>query len=528
MSMKIYLEKTIFINRAPFDKLELNFSENEIAVLSSVNGKGKTTILSHIVDAFFEMAKPHFQNEFESRANKYYRVSSVIHNVDQINPSFVYFRFKVPSEYIDYLDIRNNCTQEQYDNAINIENKIPFSQFQEGLKSNNNIKIFSQNLSKTKTIEVFNNNLLTYFPSYRHEMPGYLNDPYKINLDFKKKFDFSGYLKNPIEVVTGLPQLANWLMDIVLDWRVAEPPQHSVAPEQKVFQQLSDLITNILSSKYPVPLRFGIGSRNLGGARIQIIKQKENEPVYPTIFNLSSGESGLLCLFGELIRQADNNRANIDFNEINGIVLVDEADKHLHIKLQKEILPRLFSLFPNVQFIVSSHSPFLSMGLADAAKDRSEIVDLDSGGISKDPTTTELYDEVYQMMISENERFKEMYQSLETKIKEGTKPIIITEGKTDVKHIKKAKEKLNIKNCDVEFYEIDIDKGRGDSKLKTLLENLAKVQQSRKIIGIFDRDVKDIIDDIEKNGQEYKDYGNNVYAFCIPMPETRKNYKIFL
>jgi len=48
--MKIHLEKAIFINRAPFDKLELDFSENEIALLSAVNGRGKTTILSHIVD----------------------------------------------------------------------------------------------------------------------------------------------------------------------------------------------------------------------------------------------------------------------------------------------------------------------------------------------------------------------------------------------------------------------------------------------------------------------------------------------
>jgi len=45
--MKIHLEKAIFVNRAPFDKLELNFCENEIAVFSSANGRGKTTILSH-------------------------------------------------------------------------------------------------------------------------------------------------------------------------------------------------------------------------------------------------------------------------------------------------------------------------------------------------------------------------------------------------------------------------------------------------------------------------------------------------
>ncbi|MBI5213465.1 MAG: AAA family ATPase, partial [Nitrospirae bacterium] len=87
------------------------------AVFSSVNGKGKTTILSHIVDAFYEMARPNFPNEFEGKENKYYRVSSGIHNIDQINASFVYLRFKAQDGCIDYLDIRNNCTQEQYDTS---------------------------------------------------------------------------------------------------------------------------------------------------------------------------------------------------------------------------------------------------------------------------------------------------------------------------------------------------------------------------------------------------------------------------
>ena len=68
--------KSIFINRAPFEKIDLDFNENEVAVLSAVNGKGKTTILSHIVDAFYEMAKPHFANEFEGKENKFYRRSN--------------------------------------------------------------------------------------------------------------------------------------------------------------------------------------------------------------------------------------------------------------------------------------------------------------------------------------------------------------------------------------------------------------------------------------------------------------------
>ena len=91
----------------------------------------------------------------------------------------------------------------------------------------------------------------------------------------------------------------------------------------------------------------------------------------------------------------------------------------------------------------------------------------------------------HNMMIGENDRFKEMYQTLKEKINIGTIPLVITEGKTDIQHIKKSKEKLSISDCDVEFFEVP-EKGWGSSQLKTLLENLSKVPQTKKIVGIFD------------------------------------------
>jgi predicted ATP-binding protein involved in virulence len=515
--MKIRLEKIILINRAPFDKIELELEENEIAVLSAVNGSGKTTILSHIVDAFYEMARPHFANEFEDKSNKYYRVSSPLYNLDVNRPSFVYLRFITSDGNIDYVDIRNKCTEQEYNEAIRIDSKIPFSDLQRMLEQLNGIKQVSKIFNKQKAESVFYNNILTYFPSYRYEQPGYLNEPYKIDIEFSKLSGFSGYLNNPLEVISDLPKLANWILDVVLDMRSGQLNQETV-----IFSNLNNIISKTLISKNIRNLRFGIGPRGFGSTRIQIMDAQTNTAIYPTIFNLSSGESSILCLFGELLRQADKNRNNIQLNQIEGIVLIDEVDKHLHIKLQKEVLPILFGLFPNIQFIISSHSPFLSMGLAENVKKRTKIVDLDNLGISKDPTTNELYTEVYNMMIGENERFKQMFQTLEQIVKNGTTPLIITEGKTDYHHIRKAKEVLNVQDCDLDYYEIVGD--WGDSKLKLLLEQLSKVKQTRKVIGIFDRDVSDIVRDIEKNNQLFKDYTNNVYAFCIPVPNGREVY----
>lgn len=566
--MKIYLEKAIFVNRAPFEKLELDFNENEIAVLSAVNGRGKTTIISHIVDAFYEIAKPNFQNEFKDKPNDFYRISSGIYNLDQGQPSFVYFRFKLAqteessTTIIDYIDISGACTEAQYNDAILLHDKIQFVSINSQLVANNNVKYVSLQDNGKTVKSIFTDNVMTYFPAYRYEQPGYMTQPYEIQLDFSKKSEFIGYMKNPIEVRSGLVQLTNWILDVILDnqylnvtvndIRVALPSVNQYVAQASscdlnsyILENLADYIfsavnissklksqlqTNLntilngaLKSKHKNNLRFGIGARNAGGTRIQVMNAENNNQVYPSIFNISSGEASMLCLFGEILRQADKLKNNILLDEITGIVLIDEVDKHLHIKLQKEVLPTLFNLLPNVQFILSSHSPFLSMGLAEKSETlhRTRIIDLDNFGISKDPATNELYQDVYSMMIGENERFKELFQELEDKIKQGTKPLIITEGKTDRQHIMKAKEKLG-NTLDVEFHQVPDN--FGDSNLKQLLEQIAKIYQSRKVIGIFDRDIKDTILDIEKDNRDFKSYGNNVFAFCIPVPTGKEIY----
>ena len=529
--MSFSLVKAIFINRAPFEHMELDFKERGINVLSAINGNGKTTILSHITDAFYELARNVFHNEFEGRENKYYRVSSSLYNLSLANPSYVYLRFEYNGECIDYVDIRNKCTEEQYNSRITLDSKIEFAQIRNTLSDSNNIKYWSLN-DKKKIKDIFSNSVLTYFPSYRYETPSYLNEPYNIKLDYAIKSKFEGYLENQIEVVSDLPTLVNWFLDVLLDMKLKEetrliqkdnnivPITISSAERTCVWDNLNRIVSSALSSKhYEGIVRLGIGTRNSGSTRIAImndVPHKDPVCICPSIFNLSAGELSLISLFGEILRQADNNHNNIQLNNINGIVLIDEVDKHLHITLQKEILPKLFELFPNIQFIISSHSPFLNMGLADTLVERSQIIDLDNKGITCSPTNNDLYKEVYDMMVGENQRYAEKYKDLVSKIKNDSKPIIITEGKTDYRHIRNAINKLGRKDIDVDFYEVPDD--WGDSKLQSMLDSLSKIKQSRIVIGVFDRDSETYLKYLDVEHQQYKTFGSsNVYAFAIPL-----------
>lgn len=78
-------------------------------------------------------------------------------------------------------------------------------------------KTVSSTVKSSEIKDIFNTNVVTYFPSYRYEVPNYLNDPYNVKLSFNTRNRFSNELPNPIEVITGINGLVNWIMDIVID-----------------------------------------------------------------------------------------------------------------------------------------------------------------------------------------------------------------------------------------------------------------------------------------------------------------------
>lgn len=502
------LKSILIINRAPFDRLEIDLGDENIILLSGINGAGKTTILSYIVDAFYELAKKGFSQEFENTSTKFYRISSGLFSLDSSKTSIVYLHFlQDDGSFADYIDIYGACSQEEYDLLVGVPDRIEYSKIERALKNDRVVKYWS--MSEKQAIEnVFTSNLMTYFPAYRYETPYYLNDPYKIHLDFSKDSSYSGYLPNPIEVTSDLPDIANWIMDIVLD------QLNYKGNSQIVFSELNSILTNILYNKVHCKTRVGIGQRFSGASRIAIMNRDvEGRQVYPSIFNMSSGELALLCLFVELLKQTD--KAQKQISGISGIVLIDEIDKHLHIKLQKEVLPSLIALFPNIQFIASSHSPFLGLGLADADIVTYRIFDLDNGAVSCPPQDNELFKEVYNMMISENDRYASKYRALEDSIKSSNRPLIITEGKTDWKHLKAAMIALNISDLNVEFCEYEDT--LGDKTLLQLLKDYARIKQPRTIIGIFDRDNFSGLNCSELETMEYITFQNNVFAFAIPL-----------
>jgi len=92
---------------------------------------------------------------------------------------------------------------------------------------------------------------------------------------------------------------------------------------------------------------------------------------------LSDGYSSILAILTELILRMEAHK--VKAYDMQGVVLIDEIETHLHVELQKKILPFLVSFFPRIQFIVTTHSPFVLSSLSNAV-----ICDLEKRLVTED------------------------------------------------------------------------------------------------------------------------------------------------
>ena len=90
----------------------------------------------------------------------------------------------------------------------------------------------------------------------------------------------------------------------------------------------------------------------------------------PFGFNeLSDGYSSVIQIVTNLIMRMEQNwllKGKMSDYNVEGVALIDELETHLHIELQRKILPFLVTFFPRVQFIVSTHSPYVLTSISDA------------------------------------------------------------------------------------------------------------------------------------------------------------------
>jgi hypothetical protein len=131
-----------------------------------------------------------------------------------------------------------------------------------------------------------------------------------------------------------------------------------------------------------------------------------NKPPY-TFQTLSAGYRAIFDIYAELIMRTEYFK--VMPKELTGVVLIDEIDSHLHVSLQRLILPFFTQAFPNIQFIVTTHSPFVLMSTPDTV-----VFDL----AKNEPITEDLSYYTYSAVMKGLWNVKPISLSLENDIKE--------------------------------------------------------------------------------------------------------------
>lgn len=96
-----------------------------------------------------------------------------------------------------------------------------------------------------------------------------------------------------------------------------------------------------------------------------LIAEDENRRLTP-FSSLSDGYRNMIAMVGDLAYKCAVLNPHLEgdaLNETPGIVLIDELDLHLHPKWQRRVIEDLRTTFPKIQFICTTHSPFLIQSL---------------------------------------------------------------------------------------------------------------------------------------------------------------------
>lgn len=446
----MYVRDCHIENVGPIQSLDLQFPLREDGtprpvVFLGENGTGKSTLLSMVADALLLFQQRVFTDVTPKQSmgsTEFLRIAGGVNQRNTASYALSALRFEGNGSSDVWVEKTGTLKVEDAKSRLG-------ERFSAGLawqSENGTFKRVSESVSKSDLEEDFAANSYCYFPSEREERPSWLNDESVADTSlFRFDAGLQGKLGKPLVVTDSVQSCVPWLMDVILDARadlglIAGAEQSGLyRPDGSVGGSRSRQLLNVLNSFLHFLLgnssaRFGVSPRGNRVSRLCIV---EDEHMLPKLSCLSSGQSALLGLFMTILRYSDCQKlagVGSDLASVNGIVLVDEADAHLHTRLQYEVLPLLIKNFPAIQFLITSHSPVLLLGMENQfGKDGFLALEMPLGIRRNSDDYPEAAVTVH--CFEETKQFKDI---LTGKLNETALPKVYVEGNTDVKYIKTA------------------------------------------------------------------------------------------
>ena len=241
--------------------------------------------------------------------------------------------------------------------------------------------------------------------------------------------------------------------------------------------------------------------------------------------------------FGKVLRDARINKIPIIWDEKEKIIDIIQNPKNEDVAYI-EIPPSPFDIAKIMASLANTNGGYFIMGYSEENGIVGIASDFNVAGLTQRAIAYSDYFkgfEFNEIMINEknlitikiekskdnifinDKKYIRMGSLIKEELETNDKPLIITEGKTDWKHIKKALERFQkdelYTDLDIQFKEYE-DMNMGDGELDRMVQTYCKVEQSKKYIFMFDRDNHKYVNTYAK--KEFNNHNNNVYSFCIP------------
>lgn len=452
-------------------------------VLVGENGSGKTILLSHIVNGLLQAKAAAYPDSPEVEPGKVYKLRSN----EYIKAGSGYSFSRVEFEQNLFTSELRTVAKKGEDTEVPLDITGTAAEAAwNSLRQGDFDYLDSSFLARDEAAirEIFDKNCILYFPSDRFEDPAWLNrehleEPARY-MDVQR---ITGQTSRRIIAQAPLRENRDWLFDLLYDRAVFELQTGTFEvpvgdSDTRVPLPLMLGHQGQATGVYDAALKVVRAITRQGGSRFAVGRRssrklslvKDSMTVVPNVFQLSSGETSLLNLFLSILRDfdlAETPYTNVE--DLRGIVVVDEADLHLHAVLQHDVLPTLIKMFPNVQFIMTTHSPLFVLGMAEILGENGfKLYDLPEGESIR-PESFDEFGAAYAALTATNRFARDVRET----VGRALQPIVYMEGTTDILYLQKAAELLGHEDMLASLQLLD---GNGD-QLKATWQALTRLDE---------------------------------------------------
>jgi predicted ATP-binding protein involved in virulence len=348
------LESLNIANFKSFTQREFTFNP-EFNLIIGINGSGKTSILNAVAVALAAWSRSYMPSDIADRPIEVFEVREFFKDNQYLRSPSATIKATAITSIVDARlekkDGRATWSREWKEGQPNTSTQGTIQYQNRGSFSDQyplRLDSYKENIFKhLESAKEFDLPLFAFYGCDRlwYSKPGQEDNEQSATARYTR---FDGYAQC-FHTGAASSDVVKWLIKHAL---ASSQQKNSTAPLQVIREAARAGLENCEQLDY-----------DFEQSRVIVIFNDGSQIAYE---HLSEGQRTMLGLFCDIARRASllNPHLGLDAcKQTKGVVLIDELDLHLHPTWQRSIIEKLRTIFPKIQFICTTHSPFLIQSL---------------------------------------------------------------------------------------------------------------------------------------------------------------------